>query len=155
MRGMELLVIAGLLGLVAVGVWNARRWLPESAFPRTYVPTASVAVPEKAKPKSVRRSEGRRSYGSVPSAVSAKLDAGNLPYTVVDVPVGAPFPTTKDIPIGGLGVQIISKFGEPTVRTSAMDNGRLFERYYYLSSDKSKLTLATLEHGVVIAVSGP
>jgi hypothetical protein len=155
---MEVLIMAGLLGLVAVGVWNARRWLPDWAPSSKPAAVASATPAAKADPKLAAASGKRKLDKAGRSSVISNFKIGDLPVsrTEVDVPMpGSPFPTRNDLPLGTPGVQIIAKYGEPTARVTAMQGGRLFERYYYLSSDRTKLTMATLERGVVVSVDGP
>jgi hypothetical protein len=157
MRGMEVLTIAGLLGLVAVGVWNARRWLPDWASPSA--PAAAYAGPAAKPDPKLERTSGKRALDRAGrSTVVSNFTIGDFPAskTEVDVPISAaPFPTRNDLPPGISGTQIRSKFGEPTARVTAMQGGRLFERYYYLNSDRTQLIVATLEHGVVVATESP
>jgi hypothetical protein len=156
MRGMEVLIIAGLLGLVAVGVWNARRWLPDWASP-TAPAVASSGVAGKPDAKLERASGKRRGDSAGKSRVVSNFTIGDLPgsTTEVDVPIGSPFPTRKDLPIGTTSALILARYGEPTARVTAMQNGRLLERYFYVNSDRTQLTVATLERGVVVSVDGP
>jgi hypothetical protein len=156
MRGMEVLIIAGLLGLVAVGVWNARRWLPDWASPSAPAATHS-GVSGKPDAKLERASgKGRLDRAGRSTAVS-NFTIGDLPSskTEVDVPIGSPFPTRSDLPLGITGAQIRAKFGEPTARVTAMQGGRLLERYYYVNSDRTQLTVATLEHGIIVSAESP
>lgn len=76
--------------------------------------------------------------------------------TALDVPVGSPFPTRNDLRVGVTGTQILARYGEPTARVTAMQNGRIIERYISMSiAIAHKLTLATLERGVVASIDGP
>lgn len=156
MRGMEVLIVAGLLGLVAVGVWNARRWLPDWASPGSAAVASGGIAPKKVD-ATLDRSSGKHKAESGRSSVLSNFTIGDLPSsnTEVDVPIGSPFPMRNDIPIGATGAQILAKYGEPTARVTAMQNGRLLERYFYVNSDRTKLTVATLERGVVVSVEGP
>jgi hypothetical protein len=154
MRGMEVLILAGLLGLVAVGVWNARRWLPDWASP---APAAvATATPGGKSDPTVAAASTKKVRKSGHSSVLSNFTIGDLPAskTEVDVPIGSPFPTRNDLPIGATGAQILAKYGEPTARVTAMQNGRLVERFFYINSDRTRLTVATLERGVVVAVDG-
>ncbi|MGI8961185.1 MAG: hypothetical protein ACR2IV_15745 [Bryobacteraceae bacterium] len=153
---MEVLIIAGLLGLVAVGVWNARRWLPDWASPSAPAVVHS-GISEKADAKLARTSTKRGPDRVGRSRVMSNFTIGDLPgsKTEVDVPMGSPFPSRNDLPLGATGVQILAKYGEPTARVTAMQGGRLLERYYYVNSDRTQLTVATLERGVVVSVDGP
>jgi hypothetical protein len=156
MRGMEVLIVAGLLGLVAIGVWNARRWLPD--WGSSQPAAASVAVSAKADTKLVGSSGKRKLDKAGRSSVVSNFTIGDLPAskTEVDVPMpGSPFPTRNDLLVGAIGTQILAKYGEPTARVTAMQNAHLIERYYYVNSDRTQLTVATLEHGVVVSVDGP
>jgi len=156
MRGMEVFVLAGLLGLLAVGVWNARRWLPDWAT-KPSVAAANKTLPAKVDGK-LERGSAKRKLGRVGgSSVLSNFKIGDLPgsKTEVDVPVGSPFPTRNDLPVGSTGIQIVARYGEPTARVTAMQNGRLIERYYYVNSDRTQLTVATLERGRVVSVDGP
>jgi hypothetical protein len=157
MRGMEVVVLAGLLGLLAVGVWNGRRWLPEWVSPNAPA-VANAKGAAKPDVKLARASDRPKLDRSTRSTLMSNFTIGDLPgsKTEVDVPMpGSPFPTRNDLPLGATGVQIIAKYGEPTARVTAMQSGRLFERYYYLNSDRTRLTVATLERGVVVSVDGP
>ena len=156
MRGMEVLILAGLLGLVAVGVWNARRWLPDWVSKPAAVASATPA--SKADAKLDRASEKRKPDRAGRSSLVSNFSIGDLPAskTEVDVPLpGSPFPTRNDLALGAVGTQILAKYGEPTARVTAMQNGRLVERYYYVNSDRTQLIVATLERGVVVSVDGP
>ncbi len=154
---MEVAVLAGLLGLVAIGVWNGRRWLPEWASPNApAVATAGVAARPDAKP--TQPSGKRRLEKASRSTVVSNFTIGDLPSskTEVDVPMpGSPFPSRNDLPQGATGAQIRAKYGEPTARVTAMQGGRLLERYYYVNDDRTQLTVATLEHGVVVFAESP
>jgi hypothetical protein len=156
MRGMEVLVMAGLLGLVAVGVWNGRRWLPE--WHSSDVPVVATAgVAGKPDTKLVRTSSKHGGDKEIRSTVMSDFKIGGFPAskTEVDVPISAsPFPTRNDLRPGATGVQIRAQFGEPIARVTAMQGGELLERYYYVNSDRTKLTMATLEHGVVVSAEG-
>src|SRR5438105_9792298 len=122
MRGMEVLIMAGLLGLVAVGVWNARRWLPDWASSKpAAVASATPAAKSDAK---LAESSGKRKLDKAGrSSVISNFKIGDLPVsrTEVDVPMpGSPFPTRNDLLLGTSGVQIIAKYDEPTALVTAM-----------------------------------
>jgi hypothetical protein len=155
MRGMEVLILAGLLGLVAVAVWNARRWLPEWASPAAPAVAAHGAVAGKPDAKAAAAVGKRKGDRGGRTSLVSNFTLGDLPAskTEVDVPMpGSPFPTRNDLAIGATGVQIRAKYGEPTARVTAMQGGRLIEHYYYVNSDRTQLTVATLERGVVVGV---
>jgi hypothetical protein len=154
MRGMEVVMIAGLLGLVAAGVWMwGGRRLPE--WNSSTVPViATAGVAGKPDTKLVRAPGKHDIDKPSRSTVMSDFKIGGFPAskTEVDVPISAsPFPNRNDLRPGATGVQIRAKFGEPIARVTAMQGGQLLERYYYVNSDRTKLTMATLEHGVVVS----
>jgi hypothetical protein len=61
------------------------------------------------------------------------------------------FPKRKDLPVGITGAQVRDQYGEPTARITEVRGGRLFEHYYYFNSDRTQLTKATLESGVIVS----
>jgi hypothetical protein len=154
MRGAEALLIAAFIGLVGMGVWNVRQWLPDWAFGEVrYVPTdpsklaTGLADKEGAKTSRIRGKRGDRS-GRDTSDIP--IDRLPVSTTIVDVPVSG-FPTGKDLPVGTSSNQIRSQYGEPTASVTATRGGRVFEYYYYFNKDRTKLTKATLESGVIVS----
>src|SRR4051794_31417395 len=139
MRGMEVVIAAGLLGLVAVGVWmwgghRLPQWNPSDA---PVVATAGVAGKPDTKP--VRTSGKHGADKEARSTVMSDFKIGGFPAskTEVDVPVSAsPFPSRNDLRAGATGVQIRAQYGEPIARVTAMQGGQLLERYYYVNSDR-------------------
>jgi hypothetical protein len=154
---MEVVILAGLLGLVAVGVWTGRAWLPAWASPNVSA-VAGVANLSKPDAKPATAPGKRKADKLDRRTIISNFTIGDLPgsRTEVDVPMpGSPFPTRTDLYLGATGVQIRAKYGEPTARVTAMQGGRLVERYYYLNNDRTQLTVATLEHGVIVSVESP
>jgi hypothetical protein len=70
--------------------------------------------------------------------------------TEVDVPMPK-FPVRTDFPRGATSLQIRAQYGEPTARTTEMHDGHLFEHYYYFNNDRTQLTVATFENGVIVS----
>jgi hypothetical protein len=148
MRGIEIMLLAAFAGLVGLGLWNAREWLPQ------WNPKVVNSAPANAS-KTVtkvgdtlganKQRAGKRGNGSGPSdrAVSNIIPG----QTIVNV--WPTFPTGADLPVGTSGVRILAKYGEPNARVTEMHAGRLLERYYYFNSDRTQLTVATLEGGVI------
>jgi hypothetical protein len=156
MRGAEALLIAAFIGLIGMGVWNVRQWLPDWAFGETrYVPAdasklaTGLADKEEAKTSRIRGKRGDRS-GRVSATSDISIDQLPVSTTVVDVPASG-FPTGKDLPVGTSSNQIRSQYGEPTASVTATRGGRVFEYYYYFNKDRTKLTKATLESGVIVS----
>jgi hypothetical protein len=171
MRGVGAFLIIGFVGLIVIGVWNVRQWLPlPGTRALSSVPTATSKTAEvvsgKTEPKGTRARDKRAlDRGTVTldkadqeSAIS-DIARADLPTPKVDAPVlktdvleSAPmFPTRKDLPAGATGVQIRAQFGEPTARVIEVHNGRVFEQYYYLDREHSQLTVATLNAGVIVS----
>ena len=155
MRGIEALLLAGFVGLIGIGVWNGRQWLPDwgskavhsAAVDRSKVPGG---LTEKAGTKPLRL-RVKRGDG-VHRTAAEDLAESELPIskTEVDVP-SAEFPTGKDLHVGTPGVQVRAQYGEPTARVTEIRGGRVFEHYYYFSRDRTRLTRATLESGIIIS----
>lgn len=156
MRGIEALLLAGFVGLLAVGAWNARRWLPEWV-PKTFTSasTDTSKGPDKFGKQIDKAKQGsgkRRAARGRQDSASADIAPGDFPKSRTDVDLPpSKFPSRKDIPLGGTGVQIRAEYGEPNARVTEIRSGRVFELYYYFNSDRTQLTVATLESGVVVS----
>jgi hypothetical protein len=142
MRAVESLMMVLALAVVGVGLWAVHKWLPQSGlsiFRSAGSETNTVAGPRAAK-KDTSAKPIRRAHNFV------------IPPEVIDVDVpspGFPFPSPVDLPAGTTRAQILAKYGKPTARISGVEDGRLFERYYFLHRDRPQITVATLENGVV------
>lgn len=151
MRGLESLMLAGLAALLGLGVWQGRNWLPNllpnaGSAPVTASPGAQKKIDSKPKAKKHRLVSG--------AAVNAKfaavdrLAAGPGGSTVVLVPLPS-MPTSRNIKAGTSRTDLRARYGDPTLNVSSRREGRLIERYYYLSDDQTILTVATLQDGTV------
>ena len=153
MRGIEVLLLAGFIGLIGVSVWNARQWLPDWGPKAVIFAPNSMSGPPGAKADKPAHSRGRRGFGSGDrESTRGDVAFNGLPVseTVVDVPMPK-FPTRTDFPSGATGAQIRAQYGEPTARTTEMRGGHVVEHYYYFNSDRSQLTMATLDNGVIVS----
>jgi hypothetical protein len=145
MRAVEFLMMTLAVAVLALGVWAVHKWIPRSGLsffrpPSTEAPR--VPAPPASKPAPTSPTHKR--------AAHSQSDLGiPLGIVEVDVPTGFPFPTPADLPAGFTRAQIIAKYGEPTVRVSGVEDGRLFERYYFIHHDRTRMTIATLRNGVV------
>jgi hypothetical protein len=143
MRGIESLMMALALGVVGVGLWAVHKWIPQSGL-NIFRPTSSE--PAKLPSPTVAKAERPvRKHTALPTH-NLTLPLGVIE---VEVPTGFPFPTPADLPAGTTRAQIMAKYGEPTARVSGIDEGRVFERYYFLHRDRKRITIATLRNGVV------
>lgn len=154
MRGIEVMLLAGFAGLIGLGLWNARQWLPQWSpkVVNSGPANAGKAVEKVAgKRGDTKQHAGkRRVTGDARRPGTSAFPAGDFPESETRVEVPAwPVPTQADLPVGASGVRILAKYGEPTARVAEMHGGQLLERYYYFSSDRAQLTVATLVGGVV------
>lgn len=155
MRGIEILLLAGFIGLVGVGVWNARQWLPQwgtKAANYSVTDTSSVSSSSSKNDKGARVHGKRGPDSHLGMSSRGDLAFNGLPVSETEVDVPMPkFPVRSDFPRGTTGVQIRARYGEPTARTTEMHDGHLFEHYYYFNNDRTQLTMATLENGVIVS----
>jgi hypothetical protein len=152
MRGLEGLLIALVLGLLGIAVWQSQHWVPRwsATVPSTETAPESVAKVTKAttnsKPRTGRPDRFRRK-----TATSTPFDAlAEANTTVVVVPLPS-IPESSDLRVGITRTQIRDKYGEPSLNVSARQNGRLVERYYYLNGDQTRVTVATLQDGTLVS----
>jgi hypothetical protein len=151
MRGIEILLLAGFIGLIGVGVWNARQWLPQWGGKATsYAPADKSPSPPGGKTDKVAHARGKRGF-NLGNGDSPRGDV-SLSETQVDVPMPK-FPIRADFPRGATGLQIRARYGEPTARTTEVHEGHLLEHYYYFNNDRTQLTVATLENGVIVSAA--
>lgn len=157
MRGIEALLLAGFIGLLAIGAWNARQWLPNkwgvTAFTSgssntTKGPGGLGKQADKAKQGNGKR-RGARAYEASPNGDFA---FGDFPTSRTDVELPpSKFPTRKDFPLGVTGIQIRAQYGEPNARVTEMRGGRVLEHYYYFNTDRTQVTVATLDSGILVS----
>ncbi len=146
--------MAGFIGLIAVGVWNARQWLPgwgpEAII---YAPSDTSGGSPTDRAGKASRARAKRGFGRGSSAsATSDLAFTGFPVSETEVDVPMPkFPVRTDFPRGATGAQIRARYGEPTARTTEMRGGHVFEHYYYFNNDRTQLTVATLENGVIVS----
>jgi hypothetical protein len=151
MRGIEVMLLAAFAGLVGLGLWNARQWLPE------WHPKTVSSVPANVG-KPVEKVAGKRGVNSLHAGKRGMRGDARFSGTSditrsetrVEVPYWLPaFPTQADLPVGVSGVHIRAKYGEPAARVTEMHAGQLLERYYYFNSEHTQMTVATLQGGII------
>jgi hypothetical protein len=147
MRGIEVMLLAAFAGLVGLGLWNGRQWLPQWS-PK--VVNSGAANTGKLVEKAAGKLEAKKQHGGKRGVLSSGMSDIPRSETRIDVPYLPPvFPTQADLPAGTSGVRIRAKYGEPTARVTEMHAGQLLERYYYFNSERTQLTVATLEGGII------
>ena len=151
MRGVESLMLAGLVGLLGLGIWQGRHWLPNLLPSVTHSPvTASANSPKKADAelmvKKLAHFSGKRKKVDIAAAGHFPQEPGVMTTVLVPLPS---IPTAANIKAGTTRTELRARYGDPTLNISARKDGRLVERFYYLSSDETQLTVATLQNGNV------
>ncbi len=156
MRGIEALLLAGFIGLIGIGIWNVRQYLPELGpkavnYASTDTNDSSGRLDGKGGKAAGLR--GKRGRGSgVQGSARGDIAFGSFPISETEVDVPMPkFPIGADFRRGATGAQIRAQYGEPTARTTEMRGGHVFEHYYYFNADRTELTMATLENGVIVS----
>jgi hypothetical protein len=169
MRGIEAILLLGFLGLVGIGIWNAREWLPLRGTQAAYSAPVKATPPAEAKmgpagKTAAKKSQPRvrRSFDTATDASAADDQRSATGYVgLADLPkphaaetlLASVVPTRNDLPTGATGVQIRSRFGDPTARVTETRDGHLVEQYYYFNRDRTQVTVATLKSGVLVSAA--
>jgi hypothetical protein len=161
MRGIEALILAALVGLVAFGIWEGRGWVPSLAPHQT---TATAIPPSKgntleehpgsATDKKSRagssKSGGRYSAKQVSSldesSLASESESGKPIVFVVPPP---PVPSQGSFATGDSRSRLRDQYGEPSLNVVARQEGHLVERYYY-GADQTHFVVVTLRDGSVV-----
>lgn len=158
MKGKELLMLLAILG---VGLWAITRWAggPGSRASSILAPIASkfgIAAP--AKPAEKMSSEQNpKADGQKRTRHRSKSSSGmdsafpDEPSTITVLVPSAHYPTPGELKLGSNGAEIRSQFGDPSARVSGVRDGVLLERYYYLNSERTRVTVATFNNGVLVS----
>jgi hypothetical protein len=161
MRGIEALILAALVGLVAFGIWEGRGWLPSLA---THQTTATAIPPFKANaleehPSSATskksragssKSGDRYSANQVGSLSESSLASeSELGKPIVFVVPPPPVPSQGSFATGASRSQLRDQYGEPSLNVVARQEGHLVERYYY-GADQTHFVVVTLRDGSVV-----
>jgi hypothetical protein len=62
-----------------------------------------------------------------------------------------PFPTPELMRTGATTAELRATFGVPSVDIAGTREGRVLERYYYVNRERSRLTIANIENGLLIS----
>jgi hypothetical protein len=162
MRGIEAVLLLGFIGLVGVGIWNARQWMPvrgtQAAYsaPATAAPSSASKTAEAPKKTAAKKAQPRVQrdlevaiQDPAPAALVAPAESPKpkKPEAIVALVV----PSRNDLRPGATGAQVRSKFGDPTARVTETRDGRVVEQYYYFNRDCTQVTMATLKGGVIVS----
>jgi hypothetical protein len=154
MRGLETFMVAGLIGLVGVAVWQGRHWFPAltPSGASSMVSPVSAALAKNAKDhkglsKLAKNSERRSTFRDAHSGNVAALDGG-ISEVIVPLPG---FPTSKTLAVGTTRSELRERYGVPTLDVSSSRDGSLVERYYYVNPNDAHLTVATLHNGKLVS----
>ncbi|HSU31078.1 MAG TPA: hypothetical protein VLJ11_07570 [Bryobacteraceae bacterium] len=151
MRGLESLMLAALVALLGLGIWQGRNWLPGILRHTIPAPLSSTAKPATELHPKVRVKKSRLSHGKSTKPEFAAVDrllAEQNSSTVVVVPLPG-MPKAGSIKAGTSRAELRARYGDPTLDVAARRDGRMIERFYYLSEDQSQITVATLQDGAV------
>jgi hypothetical protein len=161
MKGMESVLLAAVVGLLGLGAWQARNWLPNL---RTAASSLTSSMSKSSAGKSAAPTNGKtadaaeaakakRSHANRASAVdSLKTTESTKPenFTVVPVEWHRQFPKVPDLVAGTTRTELSNKYGAPLLKVALRRDGALVEQYYYSTGDFTHFTVATLHNGTVV-----
>ncbi len=161
MKNIGPLLVLGLVLLIALvmflmfgplGEKPGMRYVEETSEAPAVKPRQSAGRATPVEPHGEPAREGTRSEGApgvaAPSQPGAPAAASSVPEKK-----GPPFPLASDIAVGADRSAITANFGKPSMVTTAVDSGRLFETYVYLRRDPNTATVVLLRSGRVVAVN--
>ena len=100
------------------------------------------------RPKVAAAQPGRtRSEATPPAPLAAQA----APAPIVSSRPDLPFPTPEALKKGSTASELRSRFGTPTIDIAGTSEGRVLEKYYYLNRERDRLTVITLENGLLIS----
>jgi hypothetical protein len=142
MRAVESIMLLLALAVVGVGIWAVHKWIPQSGLSIFGRPASQEVKKPDSPPKPVTLEHKRQARSLHP----IDLPIGSIE---VSVPLGFAFPSPADLHAGTTRAQLVAKYGEPSARVSGVDDGILVERYYFVSHDRTRITVVTLRSGVI------
>jgi hypothetical protein len=155
MRILEALLFAAFIGLIGVGIWNTRQFLPRGILAFANAPFSTPADTRAELEKPADKAMPARAKRSRSDPFANPRGANDTAaMTEVDVPVTVSLPTPKSLPLGSTSEQIRAKYGEPDLRVTEVRGGRICEYYYYYNRDRTQFTVATLESGILVSSKG-
>ncbi len=162
MRGIEAVLLLGFIGLVGVGIWNAREWMPLRGTQAAYYaptnaasPNASKTANAPSKKTAAKKSQPRvkRDFDEViPTSATNAVAITDAPKPkAAETLMASVVPTRNDLRPGATGAQVRSQFGNPTARVTETRDGHVVEQYFYFNHDCTQVTMATLKGGIVVS----
>jgi hypothetical protein len=162
MRSLETLMMAGIIGLVAVAIWQGRHWFPGQISSPGSAVAVAVQPASKGDPKALHLSPAKNS-GRHSAARKNDPDRPGLPLVSPATDLSSPLtmvigsslgdPDSVKLPVGTTRSELRERFGTPTLDIQSPREGSLIERYYYVNQDHANMTVATLENGRLIATA--
>jgi len=64
-----------------------------------------------------------------------------------------PFPTPEIVRKGTTSKELLAAYGEPDFHVAGSSSGKVVEKFYYINSERSQLTLITVENGGLTSAS--
>jgi len=171
----ELLMIAGVVIVGALVVNKFPGSVPlnfRSVRGMTSVEAATVSSPEPAhkgraeaknagdRPKAPRAANtpaiqptpnASPPVSSQPAPNTASQLASNS-GSVAPLQASAPFPTPETLKSGATATDIVARFGPPSFDVAGTRDGRVLETYYYVSHDRSRMTVINLQNGLLTGI---
>lgn len=149
------MLFAGLVALVLWGPFGEKPGLREAqelGVPPAAEPAPGVPATEKPR---VVRSTGPGMRGEEPSAEGVSPSAVAAPAAAEVAPPKPErrFPLGNEIALGTDKTLVQTTFGKPTMRTTAVDGGRLLETWVYLKSDPNIATFILVRNGRVVSAN--
>jgi len=136
-------------------LFNSRRGIAKfESVPDSEAPAPKPKEPKVARPKS-KVGAVKPQPGNAPS----KPAEPELPPEHTDPPAIAspkaefPFPTSHIVKKGTTAKELRSRFGAPSFDIASTSEGRVLEKFYYLNRERNRLTVITLENGILVSAN--
>lgn len=155
MRGSEAMLLAVVLGVSGLIVWQAPHWMPTVKSAGLPFNLLGKSEPQK-QPLLWKDPRDLAAATKKTSSIRKRTSEGTFSVSATTTPIipfdlGDDSPHPADIPVGTSRAQLNTQFGIPALETATMREGKLFERFYYFSGiNRDRLTVATLYDGAVI-----
>lgn len=160
MRNIGAVLAVAILLLVGLLIFLFYGPMTEKPGMREVTVDSSQPGPQAPEAKGPVASKERRQRGasaSVPESVeSAAVNIPQLPPDANPAPAKRSirrFPTAADIPIGMDRHKLLSGFGNPSMRTTVVEGGRLLETFVYLQAEPDVATFVLLRNGKVVSAN--